>query len=447
MPQKESPYILDEALVANRQTQASLEPNSDTADIASDLLAQSSTYALQAWDSKEDEIRKEIEFIIDPSAEQPPFFSRPSLTKAYTPHLYVCSSVEELESYLPFTTATTQWNENFDLDIAFLPHPEEKGYIFSLTLHPNFDISQYSLKHDILFIIDCSTRKHRFESYKRAVIKALTSLQQGDSFNIYIVDKKQTQLHTTSLPVNAKTIREAEQFLEQQSKSFSSRADIFTTLNNVLLDTNQNNSVHTAILVTDGLWRSCAHKQQNELKKWVETNAGRLSVYTAAVGQGNDLVMLDLLSSISGGKLLWSDTHAAFPRKLAKLILDLKDPIATDLSFDAIAMHSNTHIKLSEKSFTPPALFSHQPYVICGQIDRPGPFELLIQGRHGDQWIAIRKNVSFMEGKKADRTLIDKWSSSHAQHTYAKFLQDGKNVHLKEARDILKRSRTQVAFE
>lgn len=338
--------------------------------------------------------------------------------------------------------STTEWNEDFDLDIAFLPHPEGTGYIFSLTLNPNFDISQYSLKHDITFILDRTVRKHRFNVFTRAVTKALSCLQRGDTFNIYVVDDKLTRFNTHNVSVMPKTIHAAEAFLEKQSAhALYARGDIYSSLEKILPEITEDTSVHTAIVISDGISQLSTRKQQRVLKNWIEKNDGKVCIYTAAVGEQNDLMMLDFLSSISGGKLLWSETHAAFPRKLAKCVLDLKDPLATELVITAHPADPSAQIHLAQpSSHAMPTLFSHQPYTILGSIDKPGPFELTIQGRHRDQWIAIKKRVCFTEGVKADRQLLTEWSAQKAQKSYAQFLAEGKPALLKEAREILKKA-------
>ena len=85
-----------------------------------------------------------------------------------------------------------EWNDDFDTDVVFLPNPEGKGYIFSVSLTPNYDISSHSLKQNLYFVLDRSNsvEKHRFGVFKRAVLKALSSMQHGDTFNIFIIDKK-----------------------------------------------------------------------------------------------------------------------------------------------------------------------------------------------------------------------------------------------------------------
>ena len=71
----------------------------------------------------------------------------------------------------------------------------------------------------------------------------------------------------------------------------------------------------------------------------------------------------------------------------------------------------------------------------------------MIQGRHRDEWVAIKKHISFVEGQKGSHALEMKWSAQHANICYAKFLEEGKPAHLKEAKEILKKSRREIAFE
>ncbi len=361
------------------------------------------------------------------------------------------SALPDFDHYqFPTIATATEWNEDFSVDLKFLQKEDDNGYIFSITLNPAFDISQYSLKQNIYFIIDRSNsvQKHRFAVFKRAVLKALASMQNSDAFNIYVIDKKVTKFTSSPLRVNMKAIQAAEEFLDKQDAgTLFAGSDIYASLDKILPEIGSVDEMHTAILLTDGNTLHNSPKQQQVLAKWLDKNSGKLSLYTAAVGQKNNLLMLDMLSTISGGKLLYSDTHASFPRKLAKLILDLKNPVAKDLIIAALPEYEDAHIQFYSASGHLPSLFGNQPYVIYGYIDEPCNFDLVIQGRHGDEWIAIKKTVSFSEGQKGTRQLEKQWKAQQANLCYAKFLREGKTAHLKEAREILKTSRTEIAFE
>lgn len=361
------------------------------------------------------------------------------------------STLPELDEYqLPNIAMATSWNDDFNIDLKFLLHEEGNGYIFSVALKPNFDLSEYSLKQNIYFIIDRSNsvQKHRFAVFKRAVVKALASMQSCDAFNIYVVDKSVTKFTSTPLRVTPKAIKAAEEFLEkQEAGTLFAGSDIYGSLEKILPEIESTDQIHTAILLTDGNTLHNTPKQQHVLGKWLEKNSGKISLYTAAVGQKNNLLMLDLLSSISGGKLLYSDTHASFPRKLAKLILDLKNPVAKDLMIAAVPQYPDAHMEFYLASTHLPSLYAGQPYMIYGYIDEPCNFDLIIQGRHGEEWIAIKKNVSFIAGEKGTRSLEKQWKAQKANLCYSKFLKEGKNAHLKDAKEILKANRTEIAFD
>jgi hypothetical protein len=127
--------------------------------------------------------------------------------------------------------------------------------------------------------------------------------------------------------------------------------------------------------------------------------------------------------------------------------MDLKDPVAKELTLTALPHHPGSHIELYPTNTPLAPLYAHQPYVILGQIDHPCSFDLVLQGRHRDQWIAIKKTVSFIDGRKGDVTLQNQWKSQQASACYSHFLKEGKAAHLQEAREILKHSRAEVAFE
>ncbi|MBS0653433.1 MAG: hypothetical protein JSR39_07920, partial [Verrucomicrobia bacterium] len=117
------------------------------------------------------------------------------------------------------------------------------------------------------------------------------------------------------------------------------------------------------------------------------------------------------------------------------------------LMIAAVPQYPNAHIEFYPASSHLPSLYAGQPYMIYGYIDEPCNFDLIVQGRHGEEWIAIKKNVSFIEGEKGTRSLEKQWKAQKANLCYSKFLKEGKNAHLKDAKEILKTNRTEIAFE
>jgi von Willebrand factor type A domain len=393
-----------------------------------------------------------ISSIIDPNqmdqiANQienpPPLFSEIGNLEVMRHFLPEISPVSRLKGYsFPSFAIANDWNHLFETHVSYTP--QDKGYVFSIELFPKRDLSHYRLKQHICFILDRSSSvpRHRFAVFKRAVLKALASMQEEDSFNIFIIDKKVTCFNASKLKISKQNIRRAEEFLEAQT--FGSRAsssDIYKSLESLLLDLSQQEIVCNAILLTAGKNTFNSTLQQQTVKKWLENKQGHITLHTAAVGRENDLTFFNLMSTSSGGFLVYSDTHASFPRKLAKLVLDLKDPLLTHLILSAKPSDITSFIDLSPASQS--VLYQGTPYTITGYIDDPCTFELSIQGKQHRQWIAIKKTISFADAAEADPSLEGQWKMTKA-HT--RFLEEGKRDLLSDAEKVLK-SRFEAAFE
>lgn len=373
-----------------------------------------------------------------PAASPPRLVHRPLLQDPLTQYAF------------PQLATSASWDADFDIDTTYAPHPDGDGYIFEIALTPKSDLSRHRLKQHVYFLLDRSnsSERHHFVVFKRATLKALASLQSSDSFNILVLDKKVTTFHPQTMPASPANIRAAEEFLDAQSAgTFLGNGNIYSALDKIPPLIPNDQDMHTAILLTDGNSSMTTAKKRDCLRKWLSKNQGKLSLYAGAVGQNNELLWLDLLSTESGGRLVYSDTHAAFPRKLAKLILDLKNPLAKDIDILAKPYQSQTFIELYPTSSTLPSLYNNQPYVISGIIDTLEPFELTLQGRHNEDWICIQKKIDFKQAKRGDFRFAKEWRRSQANLCYTQFLNQGKPSLLEEAKGILNRSQKEIAFK
>lgn len=354
-----------------------------------------------------------------------------------------------LDTYLvPEMDAARPWDDAFEVRVQLMPHPEGTGYVFSLNLTPTQEIHMESMPQNYYFLIDRSSsiERHRFAAFKRAVLKALSCLQSGDKFNIILFDKKVKRLQPAPILFSKATLQQAEEFLEKEEHAgpFAS-GDLYASLSSIVPKDLSEQEMHTAILITGGESSQSVEKQRKHISRWLDYNAGEVFVYTAAVGQGNQLILLDLLSSCTGGRLLYSDTHAAFPRKLGKLLLDLRNPLIKDLSITAVPKHAHTEITFYPSGTQHPCLFAKQPYEIVGTIADLSDFTLLIQGRYKGQWVSISKEVS-LKGAPSSRLLEKRWAKARGKSQYENFLKEGKVAHLLKAKELLKSSGNELAL-
>ncbi|NGX39780.1 MAG: hypothetical protein KR126chlam1_01113 [Chlamydiae bacterium] len=360
-------------------------------------------------------------------------------------------SLPTLDFYgLEEIASSLSWEEEIDIDVALMPSPDSEKYIFSLTLHPEFDHSSMTMQQNFYFLIDRSSSigKQKFNRFKRAVQRSMAALREGDSFNIIIFDKKVSRLSTKCLAVTPKTVQLAEDFLEREvSKTHFAAGDLYTSLDQLLPERFDDAAMHSVILITDGNTLLSTKKQQQNLATWAKKYEGKVNFYCSAAGKGNNLVLLDLLSYTTGGKLLYSDTNAAFPRKLVRLVKNLHHPIVKNVVVDIATKDTGAKVTLfpSSKPFSP--MFAGQAYTIMGTIDELCDFTLFVQGQNNEHWLNIRKNISLKEATRNSRSLEKHWANAQSKICYDQFLISGKRSHLKEAQQIVAPFRGAISME
>jgi hypothetical protein len=342
-----------------------------------------------------------------------------------------------------------RWDSSFETEITYAEHPEGDGYIFRIALTPSEDLSAHSIPQHTYFLLDrsSSSDKHHFLVFKRATLKALSYLRPDDYFNLFVLDKKVTSFRQQSLPATPANLRLAEAFLDTQVAATSpTNGTIYAVLNQVLDKIPEDTDQHTAILLSDGNATLSPSKRRHYLRKWLNKNPGKLSLYTAAVGRDNSLLWLDLFSTESGGRLLYSDTHAAFPRKLAKLLIDLRDPLIKELHMTARPHLPSAFIELYPTAPSLPALFNKQTYYIYGATDSLSSFELSLQGKHEDDLVAIHKQIDFTQANNGGSAFAREWQRTQAGLCYTEFVERGKVSLLDDAKTLLNRAQKDITF-
>lgn len=338
------------------------------------------------------------------------------------------------------TLELKEWNEFFDVDVKTFAK-EEGGYLFSVNIIPKVDLSEYKLKQNYLFVIDRSTSvdKSRFQTAKRGIARSIAALRPGDFFNIVILDAAVTQLSANSLPASKASLQKAEEFLNQQSHTYQGTAtDIYTTLTKILTSQIGSYDATAAILISDGDSPLKPTQQRKKINNWLEANRDRVTLYTATAGQGNNLSSLKMLSLASRGSFLYSDTHAAFPRKLAKLVMDLRYPIAKEMNLSVLASESESQIEVLPPSSRLPDLFSDHPYTLVGSASKLTDFTLILEGKNKDQVFKIKKTISLSKAKSGSRLLQKQWATEKAHTLFDQYLREGETTYLKQAENDLK---------
>lgn len=327
------------------------------------------------------------------------------------------------------------WGDRVEVDVLTAKNEDGK-YLFSISLTPKFDIAKKKMRQNYYFLIDRSNSidRHRYETYKRAVARALHSMEAEDRFNIVVFDSKIASFSPHLLPCSVKNIRAAESFLEKQPHgSYFTATDLYEALPRIIPAEVEEGEAHSVILISDGNSSRKIERQQKMLRSWLQEKRNPIAIYTATAGKSNNLATLELLSLSNHGRLLYSDTHTSFPRKLAKLVLDLKNPVGIDMEAYAAKTDPLSKVELFVEPSALPPLFNQKPFTIYGIADDLTEFTLLVQGRNKSEPLMIEKKISLKQGKAGGRLLAAQWNKLLAQTHFISYVQNGLSSDFKQA--------------
>lgn len=304
---------------------------------------------------------------------------------------------------------TVNLSDAFTAELTFFAKPEDSGYLFALTLIPREDLQLPKIHQRITFLIDRSNsiQKERLIASKQAVLRALEELDEEDSFNIIAFDSKTEKLFPSFSLATPSALSKAEEFIDKiQLGSFFSTSDPYRPLLHTIPYQVKEDEIYTAILLTDGETLSSKTVQHALTHDWTLQNRGKVSLFIVGMETDPNSTMLETLCTLNRGRLIQSSSQRGLKRQILKLAKNIKTPLAKDLSSKIICRTSDHRIEIYPQSQLSPHLYLNQPYVILGTTDTLDDFLVFIQGRLKDQWLNIKKTISFVNAKKGNSSLI-----------------------------------------
>ncbi len=341
------------------------------------------------------------------------------------------------------------YSSSFDTELVYIEEKEGK-YLFALTLIPHADLQLTPLKQNYIFLIDRSNsiQKERLNATKSAVRKAIDDLRHEDQFNVIVFDQKVDKLAPTLLPANSSSIAKAHEFLNKiELGSFFSQKNLYKPLFLTLPPTSNDNELYTAILITDGESLSQKSISSSLMTDWTRLNHGKVSLYTLGMNEDPNLSLLGTIANLNRGKTFSSPTNRGLKRKLLKLMKTIRSPVAKNLSCKAVSRVSEGGVELFPKTAHAPHLFLGEPYIILGTADSLDDFVIFVQGQINGEWLHIKKNISFAEGKRGNASLTSQWAELKAFSLYEKYLEGYGPQYLTEAKSILNQYELPEIFE
>ena len=319
--------------------------------------------------------------------------------------------------------------------------------VFKLSFIPHKDKSFKRIRQNIYFLIDRSNSigKKRYALFKMAVSQALDYLSPLDTFNILVFDNRVIRFSENNIPWNEENIKEARQFLDNLPHGgWFASTDLYASLGKIIPKSISDKEVNTALLLSDGDTFLNTENQRKTIASWTKNNKKKVSLYSLAVGKHNNLPLLDLISSLNKGCLVYSKDESGFIQAIVTLMQGIRNPIGKDMSASIVASQK---IDLLPQPSRMPDLYKNIPYIIYGRTKSLEDFYVFLQGKYYDTWLDIKHKVSFKEVKKGSNSLEVQWALQRAFDFYEPYLYSGDQKYLKKAKQWLSLYKLPLAFQ
>lgn len=331
-------------------------------------------------------------------------------------------------------------SEHFDIEVEYAPKRSRPGYVFRITLLPHNDVHFKRIRQNFFFLLDRSNSipRARFALNKKAVAEALDFLKPGDRFNILLFDDHVLRYRAKEVDWSPSTVAEAREFLEHQGHGgYFAATELYASLGKIIPQDVAEDEINTAILVSDGDTYLSTEKQRLTIGGWTAQNGGKITLYTLASGTGNNLSLLELLSTFNKGALIYAQEHQKVGERLAYLMRTLQNPIGKHIVATAVPEDSGMSVLLQPKPSRMPDLYQNRPFVIYGTTNKLSDFVIFLQGKYYGRHFDIKKHVTFEQAKIGSYSVERGWTQLVAQEFYERYFAEGNQAHLEAAKQLL----------
>lgn len=341
-------------------------------------------------------------------------------------------------------------SEHFDIKVEYAPKRTRPGYVFKITFIPRENVSFKRIRQNYFFLVDRSNSipRSRYFMNKKAVAEALELLQNKDTFNILIFDDKIVKFRDHNVPFTEENVRLAKEFLEfQPHGGHFAATELYASLAKIIPQDVSDKEVNTAILFSDGDSYLSPEKQGMKIGGFSNRNNGKVALYSIASGTGNNLPLLELLSALNKGQLVYAPNHTLIGERLKQLIQTIQHPIGKHMVATAICADKQTTVLLQPKRSQLPDLYKNHSFSIYGSTNRLTDFVLFLQGNYYDRRFDIKKKIDFTKATAIGSPAIERgWTQLLTQEFYQHFFEDGKISHLETAKQLLQPLNLPVPF-
>ncbi len=342
-------------------------------------------------------------------------FNQPSLVELNTDSLPEAFNIE---------TRLLSGDALTDNDFACILKTSEKNVFDPLPVH-------------ILYILDTSTsiEPHRFKTFKEAIISSLDQLDSSSTFNIAIFSRgKVEMLHEKNPHPTTSSKGYAKRYLKKVTQTAqTSFKDLISLLEREKTLASEEFTHRSCLILSDGKFASNIRIDRKSLDSLSKIDAGNFSIYTASVSDSNNNAMLSLLAKLNHGFSLYTRTHASFSRKFSTLLKHIKHPLIHDVM---ISFPDDDGALAYISDQVSPVLLADKEFTFYGHSKEKKRSRVFIQGRSGNRWVNILKELPLDSARKGRAPLKKKLVGQKSVLSLQSFVDTKDESYLLKAQEL-----------
>lgn len=290
--------------------------------------------------------------------------------------------------------------------LSFRPDAKDDGY-FLLLASPRIEqVKEKIVPKTVIFALDHSGSMsgNKIVQAREALKFVLNNLREGDSFNIVLYSSGVKMFKPEIQPFNDETRKEALAFADSIRATGSTNID--AALKSSLSLVQDPKTPSYVIFLSDGR-PTVGEMNEMKLAEIAKTaNEHGARFFSFGVGYDVNARLLNRFSGDNRGQSEYVKPNEDIEERVARLYNRISSPILTDVTF-----------KFSDKNETTPSygtnrvypdgqfdLFAGEQLVIVGRYSKPGPVDVLVSGKVGEESKEFRFEGSFAD-KSGDQGL------------------------------------------
>jgi len=213
---------------------------------------------------------------------------------------------------------------------ALVTHQDERGGFFSLMLYPPDDLRRVKRSAmEMVFVLDCSgsMRGEPLAKAKRAIKRALRSLQARDTFQVIRFSNNASQLGPAPIPATAKNIQQGIRYVD--SLQGSGGTQMIEGIKAALDFAHDAERLRLVSFMTDGYIGN-----ETDILSSVHARLGDSRIFSFGIGSSVNRYLLDHMAALGRGAVAYIGPNDDPTEPVDLFYERISHPALTDVTID-----------------------------------------------------------------------------------------------------------------